>query len=235
MPFDFHAKNAFLTYPQCDLSKEEAQRQLSDLFGPRLVFGCVAHEFHQDGGDHLHAFLSFDRKFRTRDERFFDLLGPGDRRFHPNVQRPRDIADAYDYTTKDGDYSEWGNKPVRLVPGAAALGKRDAAFAALDAQHETVDDFMHALRTSHPYEFFTRGHTIRANVEAVKRRRWEYEPQYEGFSIPGAVQDWLDTEFDQEVSGWLCPPSGVMLFRGRAPRPLHAALVWMSIRLLINL
>lgn len=58
---------------------------------------------------------------------------------------------------------------------------------------------MHELRCQHPYEFFTRGNTIRANVESVKRRRWVYEPRYTDFQLPGAVQDWLDVEFAQEV------------------------------------
>ncbi len=61
---------------------------------------------------------------------------------------------------------------------------------------------MSQLRRNHPYEFFTRGNAIRANVEAVKRKQWNYEPEYpaDSFVLPGAVQDWLDTEFDEEVS-----------------------------------
>lgn len=59
---------------------------------------------------------------------------------------------------------------------------------------------MRQLRRDHPYEFFTRGTTIKANVETVKRRRWEYEPRFGNFSIPGAVQDWLDVNFEEEVS-----------------------------------
>lgn len=61
---------------------------------------------------------------------------------------------------------------------------------------------MSELRRTHPYEFFTRGNTIRANVESVKRKRWDFEPEHpsDSFVLPGAVQDWLDTEFDEEVS-----------------------------------
>ena len=61
---------------------------------------------------------------------------------------------------------------------------------------------MSLLRERHPYEFFTRGNTIRANVESVKRKRWDFEPEFasDSFVLPGAVQDWLDTEFDEEVS-----------------------------------
>lgn len=63
---------------------------------------------------------------------------------------------------------------------------------------------MSELRKTHPYEFFTRGLAIRANVEQVKRKRWDYEPDYpaDSFVIPGAIQDWLDTEFNEEVCLW---------------------------------
>lgn len=61
---------------------------------------------------------------------------------------------------------------------------------------------MSELRARHPYEFFTRGTTIRAQVEQVKRHRWDYTPDYDAnsFVLPGAIQDWLDTEFAEEVS-----------------------------------
>lgn len=58
---------------------------------------------------------------------------------------------------------------------------------------------MSLLRDRHPYEFFTRGSIIRTNVESVKRHRWDYTPPFTDFQLPGAVQDWLDTEFDEEV------------------------------------
>lgn len=65
---------------------------------------------------------------------------------------------------------------------------------------------MSELRKRSPYEFFTRGKAIRANVESVKRRRGDYVPEHppDSFVIPGAVQDWLDTEFEQEVCNCLC-------------------------------
>lgn len=142
------------------------------------------------------------RKFRTRKQRYFDLEWSG-RRFHPNIQSARNAAEVYQYVTKDGDFVEDGQKPdTFLQSGEHRLGKRDAAFAALDASTDNVEDFMSALRERHPYEFFTRGTTIRTNVESVKRKRWDYVPDFEpgSFVIPGAVQDWLDVEFDQEVS-----------------------------------
>lgn len=83
---------------------------------------------------------------------------------------------------------------------------------------------MRRLRHEHPYEFFTRGSTIKANVESVKRHRWDYEPRYTEFTIPGAVQDWLDTEFAQEVS--LRPPfGGDVVLESLAARALRGPLL----------
>lgn len=228
MPFDLHSKNVYLTYPRCDIPKEEAIQQISTAVRDKpLSFIAVSHEHHIDGGDHLHALLCFDRKFRTRNERFFDLLGPRGQRFHCNIQGARNVADVYQYVTKDGDFLEDGTKPRQLQPPGSVLSKRDAAFAALDADNDTVDDFMSALRQHHPYEFFTRGNTIRANVESVKRKRWDYEAPHSEFHIPGNIQDWLDTEFDQEVCYPLNnrhPPGADQSFVLVAARPLHAAL-----------
>lgn len=146
--------------------------------------------------------IPLQRKFRTRNERYFDI-DFGGRGFHPNIQAARDLADVYAYITKDGDYVEQGDKPSCLLPpGQSKPSKRDAAFAALDAQCDTVEDFMSELRVRHPYEYFTRGNTIRANLESTKRHRYDYTPDFDpgSFQLPGAVQDWLDTEFAQEVS-----------------------------------
>lgn len=201
--FDFHARNVFLTYPQCTLSPGDGLALLTSICGDRWAFAVVAREQHEDGGDHLHVLICFRRKFRTRNERYFDLDNGRGGGFHPNIQTVRGLNDVYAYVTKEQDFIEVGDKPAGLLsPGEQRPSKRDAAFAALDAEFDTVEDFMSALRQRHPYEFFTRGNTIRANVEQAKRRRWDYAPEHpsDSFVIPGAVQDWLDVEFSQEVT-----------------------------------
>lgn len=143
------------------------------------------------------------RKFRTRNVRYFDLDDGRGGRFHPNIRVPVPLVEKWRYVVKEGNFVEAGDRPAKfLLEGEQRLGKRDAAFAALDADNDTVEDFMSALRQRHPYEFFTRGATIRANVEQVKRHRWNFQPTYpaDSFVLPGSIQDWLDTEFDEEVS-----------------------------------
>jgi len=145
-------------------------------------------------------------------------------RWHPNIQSPRNTADVHKYVTKGGNFHEWGTPPSSILPATErGPSKRDAAFAALDAQSECVEDFMSNLRVQHPYEFFTRGNQIRANVESVKRKRWDYTPEHTEFRIPGAIQDWLDMEFEKEVSKPLCPAASTRRGALRAIlNPLHA-------------
>lgn len=121
-------------------------------------------------------------------------------RWHPNIQAPRNASDVFKYVTKGGEFVQWGDPPSILLPtDERGLSKRDAAFAAIDAESATVEDFMSNLRQRHPYEFFTRGNQIRANVESVKRKRWDYEPEHTDFRLPGSIQDWIDMEFEKEV------------------------------------
>lgn len=142
---------------------------------PRRAFGHLGVTIRDPASEYVSDIVVFQRKFRTRNIRYFDLELDG-RTLHPNIQPARNITDVYTYVTKEGDFTETGDKPSKLLPpGQSKPSKRDAAFAALDDSTTTVEEFMSELRTKHPYEFFTRGNTIKANVEQVKRRRWVYE------------------------------------------------------------
>lgn len=217
--FRCNARVFFLTYPRCPVPAGECLRLIRELSGERLQFICVGHERHSDGGDHLHVVFQVKRKWDIRNQRKFDLAD-GDTTYHCNIQAARDASHVFSYVRKAGDYEEWGTAPLSFLPSTTSKpNKRDASFAALDASTTTVEDFMSELRQKHPYEFFTRGNTIRANVEQVKRRRWDYAPRHTDFTIPGALQDWLDTEFTQEV----CVISSV---RRCGLRP-HSQLRWL--------
>lgn len=58
-----------------------------------------AREDHADGGTHLHTFVAFERKFRSRRSDIFDVDG-----YHPNIVPSRgNPGGGYDYATKDRD------------------------------------------------------------------------------------------------------------------------------------
>lgn len=59
----------------------------------------IGREIHQDGGIHLHCFIDFGRKFRSRRTDIFDVDGR-----HPNINQSYGTPwRGYDYAIKDGD------------------------------------------------------------------------------------------------------------------------------------
>lgn len=91
--FRLSAKNFFLTYPKCNLSKSDAYDILMKLHNWSYVI--IAEELHLDGTPHLHVMLSADKKFSVKNVKFFDLLA-----FHGNYQGCRDSDNTRNYIMK---------------------------------------------------------------------------------------------------------------------------------------
>lgn len=102
MPYYFfQAKYGLLTYAQSDGLDPFRIVDVLSALGAECIVG---REAHADGGIHYHAFFMFDRKYRTRNARAFDVDG-----YHPNVLTGRRTPAAmYDYATKDGDICAGG-------------------------------------------------------------------------------------------------------------------------------
>lgn len=96
MPFLANARYFLLTYSQCD---DLDGFRVNDHFAELGAECIVAREHHEAGGFHLHVFVDFGRKFRSRKTDVFDVGG-----FHPNIQPTRSTPrSGYDYATKDGE------------------------------------------------------------------------------------------------------------------------------------
>lgn len=98
--FRVNARNIFLTYPKCELTKEN----LFDYFRAQyeLRYLLVSREKHEDGTDHIHAILGFIKKADIKNERYFDI-DP----YHPNIQAIKNFNATKAYVKKDGDFKEW--------------------------------------------------------------------------------------------------------------------------------
>lgn len=96
MSFFTNGRYFLVTYAQCgDLS----EWNVMDLFSSLGAECIIARELHEDLGLHLHCFVDFDRKFRSRKTSIFDVDGR-----HPNIVRSYGTPWAgYDYACKDGD------------------------------------------------------------------------------------------------------------------------------------
>ncbi len=113
MTFHCNARYFLLTYSQCgELDPWAVSNHLGELRGECIV----AREAHADDGTHLHAFVDFGRKFRSRRTSIFDVDG-----HHPNVSATHSSPrEGFDYACKDGDIvagglerPEQGNRLVR--------------------------------------------------------------------------------------------------------------------------
>jgi len=97
MPYQINSSQLFLTYPQCNVPKEEALEALHSMFSiERYIVAC---EKHKNGDLHLHVYLQLKEAFRTHNPNFADLGT-----FHGNYQGCRSPKNVIKYCTKAEDY-----------------------------------------------------------------------------------------------------------------------------------
>lgn len=221
--FRLQARYVFLTYPQCDIDKQDALDHFTTLL-PRLPeFVLVGHERHVDGGNHLHVFLDFGSRLTTRRADYFDIGwiddNGNDRVYHPNIQAAKQPRSALLYCKKDGDWVAAGEDPD------FSQGQRDSGAAALWAGilDEATDraSFLQLVRERAPDKLVLNY----GQVEAYADRHFNadttaYQPQYTDFNVPAEVQTWVDEEFNPQVcSTWTQAAITSFLIREVLPPP----------------
>lgn len=104
MPYDFHAKKAFVTWPNANHTLEAFYAALEALDSTSDASFRLARELHEDGTPHFHALVIWPTKKRSRDARWLDCAGQ-----HPNIQPVRNHQASFDYVSKDGAYMDKGS------------------------------------------------------------------------------------------------------------------------------
>lgn len=160
-----NSRYLLLTYAQSNgLDEWDVSNHLSSL-GAECI---IAREDHVDGGTHLHCFVDFNRKFRSRNVRVFDVGG-----FHPNVSPSRGTPEkGWDYAIKDGEVVAGGL--ARPLPRG---GMHVGAHRVINVAHlcESGEEFLEL------YDEMERGDLIGrfANVRAYADWRFRLdEPVY---------------------------------------------------------
>lgn len=94
--FDLHACRVGLTYARTRPGADIVVRQRLEVLRPATME--IWEEKHKDGTPHLHVFLEWERRFRTRNARAFDAGG-----YHPNIiSRFRNWKAWQNYVRKNG-------------------------------------------------------------------------------------------------------------------------------------
>ncbi|CAC85354.1 AC1 protein [Tomato yellow leaf curl China virus-Tb[Y11]] len=193
--FRINAKNYFLTYPHCSLTKEEALSQIQALEAPiNKLFIRICRELHEDGTPHLHVLIQFEGKFQCKNQRFFDLTSPNrSAHFHPNIQGAKSSTDVKSYMEKGGDVLDHG---IFQIDGRSARG---GCQSANDAYAEAINSgskasALNILREKAPKDFVLQFHNLNSNLDRI------FTPPIEEYISP-----FSSSSFDQvpeELDEW---------------------------------
>lgn len=198
--FRFAASSVLLTYSQIsDAVTKEAVYFTIDERYPIKTF-VVGEESHEDGGRHIHAALTFQRKVCSTDPGLFDVHD-GDAVHHPNIaiiKRGRAHLDrARDYCRKEDE------DPLTNVLETLTWGEmRQVATS--------VDEYMNLVQENYPRDFALSYDRLKSMAKQV----WDEDTantilQYE---IPDQVSvpvELITTDLDLQKSIVVVGPAGI--------------------------
>lgn len=130
--FEFQAKKVCLTYSQAlNLTTMRILEKSKEWGAVKYVIG---EEFHQDGGNHYHVYLTFAKRVHSRDPKVFDIDG-----YHPNIKKVKRDQGWIEYCMKDGHFISGG---IELFKNSTNFIKRKNDFDAWCAyvQNKQRDD-----------------------------------------------------------------------------------------------
>lgn len=182
--FRINSKHIGLTYPRCNATPEEVLN--SHKSRKNLIYCLVAQEKHQDGENHLHCYLYFEKRKSVENCNFFDY---GD--YHCSIESLRDPNAWWNYITKDGIWLEHGDKDQAL--NKTKRGNWLEIITAAENQEDFMDlvkvNFTEKYVLQHEkLEYFARKHYT------PKVKEYESDPNYT-FVISPCLTNWLQDEF----------------------------------------
>nr|QTT61788.1 replication-associated protein [Opuntia virus 2-DBG_56] len=214
--FCVKAKNIFLTYPQCSLSKEEVLHQLQHIHLPsNKKYIKIARELHEDGQPHLHVLIQFEGKVQITNNRLFDLVSPTrSAHFHPNIQGAKSSSDVKSYIDKDGDTLEWGEFQIDGRSARGGCQKANESYAkALNAS--SIEEALQILKEEQPKDYFLQHHNILSNAQKIFQRPPQpWNPPYPLSSftnVPEEMQEWADDYFGRPLNQRPIRPKSIII------------------------
>ncbi|AGO64048.1 AC1 [Sweet potato leaf curl Henan virus] len=209
--FRLQAKNIFLTYPKCPLSKDTVLELLKGIQCPSdKLFIRVAQEKHQDGSLHLHALIQFKGKCQFTNPRHFDLTHPNSStQYHPNFQSAKSSSDVKAYIEKDQDFVDSG---VFQVDGRSARGGQQTANDAYAQALNTgcKSEALQIIKELCPKDFVLQFHNINNNLDRI------FSPPPSVYSSPFSLSSFNNVP--DIISDWAA--ENVMDAAARPDRPI---------------
>ena len=197
--FRVSAKNFFLTYPRCTLTKDQLLQSLLSIPTPtEKKYIRVSLETHEDGTPHLHCLIQFAGKFVCTNYQRFDVKHPcSSRVFHPNLQGARSSSDVNTYISKHCDYLEWGTFQIDGRSARGGCQKANDSYAkALNS--ESTEQALQILKQEQPKDFVLHHDRLLHNLGKIfQKPRTPFCSKFsiESFKIHEDLQQWLADTF----------------------------------------
>nr|QHU79479.1 replication associated protein [Opuntia virus 1] len=200
--FKINAKNYFLTFPNCSLSKEEALAQLKSLKTPtNIKFIRICEEHHQDGSPHLHVLIQFEKKFQCKNQRYFDLHHPSSSiQFHPNIQAAKSSSDVKSYMEKERCFLDYGEFQIDGRSARGGKQSENESFAkALNASSK--EEALQILKEEQPKHFLLQFHNLSSNLDKIfAPPPQQFQNKYFNFKITDDIEQWLGETFEFDLT-----------------------------------
>ena len=177
-------KNVALTYPKCDLTKEEVLEKLRMKLKGNLEDYLISQELHEDGTKHIHAWVKLHKLVNIKDPHYFDLDS-----YHGNYQSVKSKGNWLSYITKEKNYITnlyWcDGKLISFYEGLVSRvreNRLDLALIELD-QHKVAKDIL-LNYTKYRKNLIELNKNINTSVDESKYNVSDYD-------YPQEIIDWL--------------------------------------------
>nr|ABQ14477.1 AC1 [Squash leaf curl virus] len=197
--FRLTARNIFLTYPRCDVPKEEVLGELRILsvVSGKPNYVRVAREEHSDGAPALTRLKQLSGKSNNKELGIFPTnTQRRSARFHPKIRAPKETNAGKNYITKEGDYWQSGQYKVS---GGSKSNRDDVYHNAVNAG--SAGEALDIIKAGDPKTFIVNYHNLLANVERLFQKPpdpWVPPFEISSFtSVPEELQDWADDYFNE--------------------------------------
>lgn len=173
---DKRSYKLFITIPHTDVIPQIFLDKFQQY--DQIEYCRVAQEHHEDGDTHIHMFVSFKQqvKFKQSMDRLRDIYKNIDPpRGAINFQVPKRDDAVIKYIEKEGNFVEFGERPVQVGSGRQVDRNRGALEAIQLARSGRVAEAMEILIEHQSMRVLENGDNIRANLESFNTVRPKYD------------------------------------------------------------
>lgn len=212
--FRMNCTKVFLTFPQCEIEKTEAERRLKEgPFKDNIEWYLIGRELHKDGHHHLHIGLGFKKKVNIRQPEYFDFIGGK----HGDYQSMKSMKGTIKYVTKED------KEPVAFgVVWEDYVGEKTKGILNSIASMVDAGKTIYDIKAEYPGAVLVNQRKIKEYIDLCKQEKIvnDARKKFLGIrteSLEGGlltIADWINKNFMEDRvfkqrQLWICGPKNI--------------------------